>query len=322
MAELFKASWGKIQLFASKIHAQNSRTQVVHDLTSGDVHPTQDRGRRALRTRVELVFDEFPGQGPPIDAAKRLKAAVDSGATAVFTHPMDETPYIASVGDFDYEMDEHGVVSGTAEFISEDAVPGVSPTGGGTGGVSGENSVNQAADDLDTELEAVGLTAGAAPPLSKEEVAAFISDPTKPLPALSLTDDARIAVGRWQDTDRKIRQVMIDTARISDTITKTIDDNGLEHDLQLWGALSGAIVLGDSMRAAATAATSESSSVFVMRITERTALLPLAARVYGGRHAQERAAQIVDLNDIQSPGWLDPGDYYMPARPAQSRLAI
>lgn len=320
MAELFKASWGKIQLFAAKIQAENSRTQVVHDLTSGDVHPTQDRGRRALRTRVDLVFDEFPGQPSPLAAALKLKAAVDDGARAVFMHPLEPTPYLASVGDFQYEMDEHGVISGTAEFIAEDAVPEVTPASASTSGVSGEASVGQAADDLDVELEAAGLTG--TPPLTKEKVAALISDPEKPLPALALTDDARISVGRWQSLDSKIRQVMIDTARISDTIASTIDGNGLEHDLQLWPTLSAAVALGDALRGAATAATTEVPSLFVMRITERTALLPLAARVYGGSNAQERARQIAELNDIQSPGWLDPGDYLMPTRPPGGRTEI
>jgi hypothetical protein len=44
------------------------------------------------------------------------------------------------------------------------------------------------------------------------------------------------------------------------------------------------------------------------------ALLPLAARVYGGADAIDRARQIEALNDIATPGWLVPGDYLMPTR--------
>lgn len=320
MAELFFIRWGRIQMFASSIHADNSRTQVVHDLTAGDVHPTQDRGQRAIRTRIELVFDEFPNQPDPLTQALALKAAVNSGAQAILVHPMEPVAYLASVGEFAYTMDEHGTITGTAEFIAEDAVPEVSPVGAAASGTTGEAAVTQAADDLDEELLAVRAP-GIPPALSDDEVAAFISDPTDAPPIeLSVTDDARISVGRWNELgeDLAIRQVMIDATRISNALAALIEDQGLEDDLQLWPTLQAAILFGAAMRSAAIAATSEVPSVFAMRVTSRTALLPLAARVYGGAAAQDRARQIILLNDIRSPGWLDPGDYLMPARtPAQ-----
>lgn len=130
------------------------------------------------------------------------------------------------------------------------------------------------------------------------------------------TIDARVAVASWSAGDVPIRQVQIDSARILDNIATCIDTGGMENDLGLWGAYRSLVLLGDAVRQAADVATSETASVFVMRVTVPTALLPLAARVYGGAQAQDRARQISALNDISTAGWLPPGDYLMPTRPA------
>ena len=128
------------------------------------------------------------------------------------------------------------------------------------------------------------------------------------------TIDARVAVAVWSDGDISTRQILIDAARISNNIAVMIEVGGFESDLALWPAFRSVIMLGESIRAAAIAATSETPAVFVMRIIQPTALLPLAARIYGGASAAERARQITELNDISTPGWIPPGDYLMPIR--------
>lgn len=130
------------------------------------------------------------------------------------------------------------------------------------------------------------------------------------------TLDARVSVSRWAQTDVSTRAILIDAARISNNIATMIELGGLETDLSLWPAFRAAIMLGDAVRSAAVAATSDTPSVFTMRVRERTALLPLAARLYGGAQAADRVRQILSLNDIPTPGWLDPGDYVMPVKVA------
>jgi hypothetical protein len=152
------------------------------------------------------------------------------------------------------------------------------------------------------------------------------SDPAAALAAAASSDaanglfsattmDARVSVSAWNTGDVPTRRVLIDSARISNNIATMIEVGGFELDLALWDAFRAAIMLGDSVRKAAIAATSSTPSVFTMRIQQPTALLPLCARVYGGASAQERARQIVLLNDISTPGWLPPGDYLVPTRP-------
>lgn len=135
----------------------------------------------------------------------------------------------------------------------------------------------------------------------------------------STTLDARVSVAKWSQVGVSTRDVLIDAARISTNIALMIELGGLQTDLSLWPAFRAAIMLGDAVRSAAMAATSETPTVFTMRVRDRTALLPLAARLYGGAQATDRVRQILSLNDIPTPGWLDPGDYMMPTPSVQAR---
>lgn len=400
-ATLSSASWGRIRLFCEKITTDGSRTQVVHDLSSGDVHPVQDRGRRARRVRCKLQFDDFPGAPSPREAADAMEAAVSSGATAMFQHPTLGR-FLASIGEFMSSIDEHSVISADAEFIQEDADQAVSPTGAASSGTSGESSVAAASTSLDTELSNVGklkmsgatlssllplagstnlsfglnvdvsiaitasvdvsvdasasitaaVSASVAASASATATAtasatasatvsatasatAFASvsasaDASAALSAAATADasaglfcavsiDARVSVSTWASGDVSTRQILIDASRISDNIATMIDLGGFESDLQLWPAFRTAIMLGDAVRNAAIAATSESPSTFTMRVLAPVALLPLAARVYGGADAIDRMRQIQTLNDIATPGWLVPGDYLMPTRTSAQR---
>lgn len=418
-SELIECRWGKLRLFASRINTDGSRTLVVHNRSAGDRHTVQDRGLREQRVRCSLQFDDFPGQPSPADAAKALKAASISGQAAIFQHPL-EGRFLARIGDFHSEIDEHSVISAECEFVQDGDDEAVTPTGSGTGSGSGTASVNAAAEAVDTQLAnlgqlkmssstaaalagkipggagpvdrlnqvrgkidmsvatakafAVGIanqTADTANSLSSEasaiigapietQFAAFKAssaldslllspagehfdlttvapapsgfgkaDPSVTL-ALAATNeaqqglfsattlDARVSVAKWSQVGVSTREVMIDAARISSNIATMIELGGLQTDLSLWPAFRAAIMLGDAVRSAALAATSDTPTVFTMRVRDRTALLPLAARLYGGAQAAERVRQILSLNDIATPGWLDPGDYTMPTPSAQA----
>lgn len=310
LPQFFAATWGKIRLFASQVHVDNSRTQVVHELTNGDIHPVQDRGLRAGRVKCTLLFDDFPGFPAPAVAFAAFKAAVDSGAPATFSHPLSGS-YLASVGEFTWALDENSTITADVEFIPEEEIRAVSPTGATATGTSGESSVSQATDDLKVALEALYPEPDSEIPMLKIGA---------PEGAPDLLTDAKESAARWNtgETGAPTREVINDTARLSDRVGLMIESGGLEEDLAFWPVYRAAILLGEAIRSAAIAATSEVSSVFVMRVLEPTALLPLAARVYGGAEATDRARQIANLNDIRTPGWLDPGDYLMPTKsPAQ-----
>ncbi len=418
MSELALARWGDLRLFCSQVSTDGGRTQVVHEPSSGDSHVIQDRGLRVRRARCRLQFDEFPGFPPPIDAARALEDAKNTGAVQMFSHPLLGR-YLASVGEFTSEINESGLVTGEVEFIQESDNIAITPAGAASSGISGEASVSSAAENLDFELAAIGALKMSGPTASSvlsrtlqgggaglgvgfgfgfnmsvsasvdfsvtmsaniaasatasarasadasataaaqvnvtasaqaraaasATATAFVgvavgasasagasfdasaggSDLSAELAVAATTEasiglfaaltiDARVAVSSWQDGEVSPRRIAIDAARISDNIATAIDVGRLEYDLSLWAAYRAMIMLGDAVRSAAIAVTSQAPSVFLMRVESSTALLALAARVYGGADAVGRSQQIATLNDIATPGWLTPGDYIMPAR--------
>jgi hypothetical protein len=134
--------------------------------------------------------------------------------------------------------------------------------------------------------------------------------------AAALDADARVSVASWNhDENVPNRKVMIDASRLSESIVTMIEQGGFEDDLQLFPAYQAAIMLGDAIRTAAISATSDTPTAFAVRIRARTSLVSLCAHIYGGAAAQQRSRQVMQLNDVRTPGWLDPGDYLMPARP-------
>jgi hypothetical protein len=131
----------------------------------------------------------------------------------------------------------------------------------------------------------------------------------------ALDADVRASVESWTDQEvTPTSKILTDTARLSDSIATMIEVGELEDNLQLWPVFRDAILLGESIRTAAISATSETPSVFVMRVQTRVSLLRICGQTYGGAEAQSRARQVASLNDIRTQGWLDPGDYLMPAR--------
>ena len=132
--------------------------------------------------------------------------------------------------------------------------------------------------------------------------------------------DAAAASASWADSDDvATRKIIIDAARISESIALMIELGRFEFDLSLFPAFRSAIMLGASVREAAEAASADTPTVFALRIEEPISLLPLCARIYGGRQAQTRARQVASLNDIRTAGWLDPGFYLFPTRPTRGR---
>lgn len=139
----------------------------------------------------------------------------------------------------------------------------------------------------------------------------------------AVTADARATVDAWRaNPDLSLRQIQIDAARLSQSIADLIAQGELELHLELWPCFVACILLGEAVRAAAIAASSDTPRVFQVRVRTRTSLLPLAAKLYGGAAARDRAAQILTLNDIKTPAWLEPGEYLMPARDPSARPSV
>jgi hypothetical protein len=305
MANLVPITWGLIRLWCSRIETTAGRMLTVHDLTQGNSHPVHDGGLDAKRVRLTLIFDDFPGETEaPEVRLQRIIAAHENGTEAVFSHPIHGT-FLAKIGSFSHTADEHTVFQAEAEFVPVEDVQPVSPAGAGVPGIVGEASVGAAADALDGEIDLVQL-------------GIFLDE--DPLETTALARE-RVAAWNTGEETPPTREIIADTADVSARLSTMIEDGGLEEDLALFDVFRATVMFGESFRAAALAATSETPAVFVMRVTTPIVILRLAAEVYGGVEAEDRDRQIRALNDIRTPGWFGPGDLLMPV-PGSNRRVI
>lgn len=294
---LYEISWGAVRLWAARVSTDNSRTQVVHELATGDEHPVSDRGLAPRTTTCELLFDDFPGESrSPLERFLLFKRQVDDGAEEVFTHPIDGG-YFAKVSEFTYDLDDDGnIVNASATFIANQPIaatlqPGLAPTSP----AAGLDAVAARADALNAELESV-----------------FIET--------TFPDRAQEVVAAWSGAEGvPTRDVIVQTADLSTELAELTET--LEADLSLWEAYKAAILLGDAIRAAAIAATRSSPRLFFVRIVAPISLLAFATATYGGAEAEERAQQIRDLNDLRTPGgMIEAGTELVIPAPSLSRL--
>lgn len=297
IGELYDTTWGPIRMWCSSISFTGGRSQIVHELATGDDHPVEDRGRAPRRFRCELLFDDMPGESTSaIDRLRTFELAVERGAEELFQHPVGARAFV-KVSTWEYEIDEDSnVASATVEFLASQPIEAVHPAGIGTSPISGVDMVAARADELDAALESVDI------------------DSTVPTEMVA-------AQASWVDTDTvPTRDILVQLASFSDQLATLVSQ--LEDDIAYFEAYRAAIMLGEAFRNAALAATSETSSIFVLKIATPISLLALVTRIYGGAESEDRERQVRSLNDVRTPGGLlEAGaELVMPSRSTGARV--
>lgn len=289
----YESSFGGLRLFLSRISTDRSRTQVVHELSSGSEHVVQDRGAVILRARCTVMFDRMRDDNiAPLDRCRRLQALVDD-KPRMFSHPTSGS-YLARIGPFTEDIDVNGVITAELEVVQVAAIEAVAPAGAGTIPATGEGAVTAAADTLTAELEGLGLDS--------------------PLP-----DDAKTAVASWNAGETvNTREVLTQVGSLTSQLGTQADS--FDSDIGFWPAFKATVMLSEAVRAAADSATSDTAQTFVIRIASPVALRAVLASTYGAEEADSRYDQALALNDIASPAWLEPGtELVLPQIVAQAR---
>jgi hypothetical protein len=296
VGDFYDVTWGNVRLWCSSITTDNSRTQVIHELAEGSEHPVQDRGLAPRKVSCSLLFVEMPTESTSaIDRFLAFKAQVDGGEQFLFTHPIDGG-YYANVEKFDYTLDEDSNIEGAScTFIKAGTAESPLAAGAGTGNSAGADAVSARAEDFDDELEAVGLSS-------------------------DVGSDAVDRQEEWSTADSvPTRQVIVDVADLSNRLSTLISDEGLEFDLKLFGAYKASIFLGDAIRAAALAALAETPKLTAILIGESVSVWVLCRRIYGGVDTESRVRQVLALNDIRTPAWIDRGSVVVVPIPTRAR---
>lgn len=296
VGEFNDVTWGSVRLWCSRLSTTNGRSIVVHELAEGDDHPTQDRGLAPRRVSCDLLFIEMPSEPTaPLARFQAFKAQVDDGEQLLFSHPIDP-PFYARVEDFTYDIDEDGnFASVTCTFIKSGEAEAPRAAGAGATAAAGEDAIAARAAEFDAEIDAVGIES-------------------------TLGDDAIAAQGVWAEAESvPTRQIIVDVAGLSARMSAFIEDEQLEHDLALFAVFRASILLGAAIRAAALAALAETPRLTAVLVATPISLLALCVRMYGGLEAEDRTRQVLALNDLRSPAWIDPGTIVMMPVPSRSR---
>lgn len=294
MPDFYKSSWGDLRLWISRLSTDKSRSQVVHEASEGDGYVVQDRGRAPLRARATILFDWMVGEDlAPLERLRKFNASVD-GDARFLSHPV-EGSYLARIGDWKYDIDESGVITGEAEFIAVAETVAVAEVGAGGIPASGEGAVADAAAALEVELADIGESS-------------------------TLPSECATAADSWAASDEpNAREIIAQTG----SLTAQLGDRAstYEDDIELWPAYAATVLLSESVRSAADAATADTAQTFVMKIGTSVALRALLASVYGAAEVEAQYTRAMQLNDISNPAWLELGAEIvlaLPAAPARS----
>lgn len=291
---LYRSSFGSVRLWISKLSTDKSRTQVVHETSTGDDHVVQDRGQVITRASGTILFDWMNGDLlSPLDRLNEFQASLDEDSR-VFTHPI-EGSYNARIGNFKYDIDEHGTITAEVEFIAVQTVRSVVPAGAGSIPANGEGAVEAASDAYAAELGELGID------------------------DQGLADATKASVDAWNsDADPNPRQIYADTGAYSSKLSDQA--SGMEDDLDAWQAYKSVLLLSEAVRIAAEAATADTATTFILKLGGDVALRSMLAEEYGADEADLRYTQVMRLNDIQVPGLIGRGtELVMPAPRARAR---
>ncbi len=298
MAEalFYESSFGSVRLFLSRLSTDRSRTQVVHELSRGNEHVVQDCGQGPVRARGTVRFLYMPADKlSPVERCRALQAEIDD-KPRVFRHPISGS-YLARIGPFTEDIDGDGIITAEVEIVRVAPIDSLVSPGAGAIAAAGEGAVTSAADALAAELAELGIES-------------------------SLPAAAKATVDGWNaaetvNTREVLTQVGSMTAQLGD-LSETLED-----DIEFWEAYKATILLSAQISAAAESVTSaETALTFVVHIGSPRALRAVLASVYPAEEADERYDQVLALNDITSPAWLDAGtQLVLPQPPAQSRTA-
>lgn len=277
----YRASYGNVRLWISRLSTTQGRTLVVHEMSAGADHVIQDRGPSVVVARGTLLFDYMVGDLlSPVERLNELKALVD-GDSHTLTHPTVGS-YTAMIGPFEESTDESGTISADVEFTATQRTTTVISAGAASIPASGEGAVNAAVLAMSDELGELGIDDG------------------------GLADSASVAVDAWASSvDLSPREVFAQVGTLTDQLGD--QSSMLEDDIETWEAFKRTLLLADSIRSAAEAMIADGDGTSIFRVGAPIALRALLASEYGAVDADRYYNSVMAGNDIATPGLLEPG---------------
>lgn len=278
------ASFGGVEMLIASLSGDTGVDWAVTSPHRGDTHTIQNQGRKIRRARCEILFIDQPSLPDPyLDRYLAFEAMGNAGTPQIFVHPIHGS-YLAVIEDLNHDVNaDEATVRCQCVFLAVDEPVAVQNVGAGVAAMAGPEEVGVRAEAADAELAALGASS------------------TVPASCLAQAE-------QWADgTSADAAQVLLEVASLTSQIDTLIDTLDLLTDYSRWAAYQSLILLRWSIVRAAQASTSEASRVVDYRVRVATPLRSLCARLYGARLAEERAAEVVQINGIRVPGLIAAG---------------
>lgn len=278
------ASFGGVEMLLSSMSGDAGVDWAVISPHRGSLHTLQNQGRRVRRVQCQLLFCDQPGLADPyLDRYRAFEDMANAGTPQIFVHPIHGS-YLAVIQDPSYDVDAAELcVRVQCSFLAMEEPVAVQSVGAGVAAIAGPEEVGVWATAADADLAAL--------------------DESDPTPAECLARAEAWANGDVGDA----RQVLLEVATLTAQIDSAIATLDLLGDYSRWQAYKSMIGLRYSVTRAAQAATSEASRTVDYRVRVATPLRSLCARLYGARLAEERTAQVVQINGLRIPGYIQAG---------------
>lgn len=283
----FPSSFGDVPLLIASIDTDRGRDVVIQSPSSGDEHPLNDRGRRAVIANCELLFVDQPGLDDYLKRYDQFLALAESGESQVFTHPLDGA-YLARAENVSVSAETKTAVAVSCTFIRETPSQQVFPVGAGVSAQAGVEGVTVAATTTDAALASAGLSSSA--------------------PAA-----CRDAVTAWSEADElDSAQVFLTAGALAARIDAEIDRLDLLSDLSLWPSFRQLVELRYQVVRAAEVFTSDVETLVDVYVATPRPLRAICVEVYGAADVEDRAEQVRKLNRIRTPARVPTGTYKFP----------
>lgn len=296
--DLFVASYGGIELDVVSFRDSMPRRTAQYEYQHRDGGHVDDQGAGIRSTSLQLTFEA--GLRP--DHISNLAAFVEllhDGEAHEFVHPISGA-YIARPEAIDWSADAtlRDVIPMSVTFLEHEPDPAAFEVGQGAPALAGIGEVSAARDGLNAELAAQGLSSDAGA-------------------------DAVAAVEGWESGDiaRTQREINLELNAVANLIDSEIDRLELATDIDRQPALQGMLRLREASRRAADKVIASGPKLIRYEVRATMPLLAVVQELYGGRGAETRFRQLLDLNDIGDPSRIARGTV-LTAQSPDSRLAL
>lgn len=287
---LVEAAYDGVRIDVTNITSRLGNVLVSHAFPRRGGAEIDDQGTNQGAHSMGVIFYETIDRDPAVDGNhidrfKAFKELCHDGRSHRFTHPF-LGEFLVKCSEFTMQADANNrdSIGVNITFLEEEELQAVFTLGAGAQRLGGVSLVNVAADQADADLAAAGLTS------------------TAPGAATDLVES-------WDErgNDLSAREVELELASFNNNFQTELDRIDVAMDVDNYPAVRSMVLLNYNMLKAADAFKQTTPRLIELTVVNPLPLRVLAALTYGGDEADNRTAEMQELNDIRRPGLLPAG---------------